>query len=329
MKGRWRLFADNEWAKLASIDAMTAIKVICTMERPLASENLVEFVMVLRKASYVAAARALALHPSVLSRRIKALEAEMGVRLLNRDTRNVTLTEAGTVFFEHAIDVLSRLNDARAAVSRYAEQPAGMLRLALPNIFGQTQIAPRLPAFMRTYPDLRFDLHFSDHVVDLVSDRFDAAVRIGASESSGDYRMKKIAENTRFLVASQSYVEAHGSPTHPGELHSHRTLHFSTLIHGARWRLNGPNGSVEVSVDPVMNSDNITALHHAALAGQGIAILAGFIADADIKAGRLVLVMEGYRPAPSTVSIIYPRASILPRKVRAFIDFMSTEFSGT
>lgn len=298
------------------------------MERPLASENLAEFVMVVRKASYVAAARALAHHPSVLSRRIKALEAEVGVRLLNRDTRNVTLTEAGTIFFEHSIDILSRLNDARAAVSRYAEQPAGVLRLALPNIFGQTQIAPRLPAFMRTYPDLRFDLHFSDHVVDLVSDRFDAAVRIGANESGGDYRMKKIAENDRFLIASPSYVDAHGSPKRPDDLQSHRILHFSTFIHGARWRLNGPNGFVEVSVDPIMNSDNIAALHHAALDGQGIAILAGFVANADMAAGRLVPVMEGYQPTPSTVSIIYPRAPIVPRKVRAFIDFMTAEFSG-
>lgn len=298
------------------------------MERPLASENLAEFVMVVRKASYVAAARALALHPSVLSRRIKTLEAEVGVRLLNRDTRNVTLTEAGTVFFEHAIDVLSRLNDARAAVSRYAEQPAGMLRLALPNTFGQTQIAPRLPAFMRAYPELRLDLHFSDHVVDLVSDRFDAAVRIGANESGGDYLMKKIAENDRFLVASPHYVEAHGQPANPDELQAHHILHFSTLIHGARWQLSGPGGPVEVSVDPIMISDNIAPLHHAALAGRGIAILAGFIADADIKAGRLISVMEGYRPVPSTVSVIYPRAPIVPRKVRAFIDFISTEFSG-
>lgn len=297
------------------------------MERPLASDSLAEFVMVVRKASYVAAARALSLHPSVLSRRVKALEAEVGVRLLNRDTRNVNLTEAGTVFFEHAIDVLSRLDDARAAVSRYAEQPAGMLRLALPNVFGQTQIAPRLPRFMQTYPDLRLDLHFSDHVVDLVSDRFDAAVRIGASESGGDYRMKKIARNERFLVASPSYVEAYGNPKHPEELRSHRTLHFSTLIHGARWRFSGPAGSVEAFIDPVMNSDNIVALHHAALAGQGIAILAGFIAGADIEAGRLVLVMDQYKPAPSTVSVIYPRAPIIPRKVRAFIDFISAEFS--
>lgn len=296
------------------------------MERPLASANLAEFVMVVRKTSYIAAARALALHPSVLSRRIKALETEVGVRLLNRDTRNVTLTEAGTVLFEHAADVLSRLDDARAAVSRYGEQPAGILRLALPNMFGQTQIAPRLPAFMRAYPALRLDLHFSDHIVDLVSDRFDASVRIGASERGGDYRVRKIAENERFLVASPSYLEAHGNPTHPDELQSHRTLHFSTLMHGARWRFIGPNGSMEGSVDPVLRSDNVAALHHAALAGQGVAILAGFIAGPDIEAGRLVPVMTEYKPAPSTVSVIYPRAPIVPRKVRAFIDFISAEF---
>jgi DNA-binding transcriptional LysR family regulator len=298
------------------------------MEKPLASESLSEFAMVVRKGSYVAAARDLGLHPSVLSRRIKALEEQVGVRLLHRDTRNVTLTEAGSVFFEHALDVLSRLSDARAAISRYAEEPAGVLRLALPNIFGQTQVAPRLPAFMSAYPQLRLDLHFSDHPVDLVGERFDAAVRIGATEAGGDYLMKKIAENERFVLASPDYIKRRGAPVHPDELAKHRILHFSTLLQGARWRLRSQNGFVDISVDPVMNADNIAALHHAALAGEGIAILAAFVADRDIAAGRLVSVLSGYRPAPSTVSVIYPRAPIIPRKVRAFIDFMSAQFAG-
>jgi DNA-binding transcriptional LysR family regulator len=298
------------------------------MEKPLASESLSEFAMVVRKGTYVAASRELGLHPSVLSRRIKALEEQVGVRLFHRDTRNVILTEAGSVFFEHALDVLSRLNDARAAISRYAEEPAGMLRLALPNIFGQTQIAPRLPAFMRAYPQLRLDLHFSDHPVDLVGERFDAAVRIGAAEAGGDYLMKKIAENERFVLASPDYIKRRGAPAHPDELAKHRILHFSTLLQGARWRLRGPNGFMDIAVDPVMHADNITALHHAALAGEGIAILAAFVADKDIAAGRLVPVISDYRPGPSTVSVIHPRVSIVPRKVRAFIDFVSAQFAG-
>lgn len=298
------------------------------MESPLPSEGLWEFATVVRKGSYVSAARDLGLHPSVLSRRIKALEADTGVRLLHRDTRNVTLTEAGAIFHDHALDLLSRLADARAAVSRYADQPAGVLRLALPNIFGQTQIAPRLPAFMRAYPDLRFDLHFSDHVIDLVGERFDAAVRIGTIESGGDYMMRKIAENERYLLASPDYVERRGNPVKPDDLQTHRILNFSALLQGARWRLNGPGGPVQVTVDPVMSSDNIAALHHAALAGEGIALLAEFVAGADMEAGRLVTVMHDYRPVPSTVSVVYPRARIVPRKVRAFIDFLSTEFSG-
>ncbi|MEO9338263.1 LysR family transcriptional regulator [Mesorhizobium sp. SB112] len=298
------------------------------MEKSLESERLIEFVVVARKGSYVQASRNLGVHPSVLSRRIKALETELGARLLHRDTRNVTLTEAGSVFFEHAIDLISRLDDARAAVSRYAEQPAGTLRLALPNLFGQSQIAPRLPRFMKAYPGLRLDLHFSDHIVDLVSDRFDAAVRIGATEAGGDYRMKKIAENQRVICASPAYVEQYGDPTHPGELQDHRILNFSAFLQGARWQLDGPEGIFELAVDPVMSSDNITALHHAALAGQGIAILATFVAGTDISQKRLIPVLNGYRPAKSIVSVIYPRAPIVPRKVRAFIDFMSEEFEG-
>jgi DNA-binding transcriptional LysR family regulator len=298
------------------------------MEKPLSSDSLAEFAAVARHGSYVAAARDLGLHASVLSRRIKALEADVGVRLLHRDTRNVTLTEAGSIFLDHALDVLSRLGDARAAVSHYAAEPAGMLRLALPNAFGQTQVVPRLPSFMRRHPDLRFDLHFSDHPVDLVGERFDAAVRIGADEGGGDHLMRKIAQNRRLILASPDYIERHGLPLHPDDLCRHRLLHFSTFVHGARWRLRGPSGMTEITVDPVMTADNIAALHHAALGGEGIAILAAFVAGRDVEAGRLKPVLPDYQPTSSTVSVIYPRAPIVPRKVRAFIDFMAAEFAG-
>jgi DNA-binding transcriptional LysR family regulator len=297
--------------------------------KPLSSETLVEFSSVARRLSFVNAARDLGLHPSVLSRRIRDLERRLGVRLFQRDTRRVTLTEPGAVFLAHALDILSRLEDATAEISQFAGEPSGTLRLALPNVFGQLQICPLLPPFMARHPALRLELSFGDTFNDLVAGRFDAAVRIGALDAGGDLILRKLAPNRRVLCAAPSYLAAHGPPRHPSELQRHRTLHFAPLLSGTTWRLKGPSGMTEVVVDPVLTTDNVEALRHAALAGVGITILATFVAGEDFAAGRLIPVFHDFHPAESTISIVYPNAPHVPRKVRAFVDFLVGQFAGT
>lgn len=297
-------------------------------ESPLSTSALLEFAAVARHLSFVQAARELGLHPSVLSRRIQALEQRLGVRLLQRDTRRVSLTEAGHALLGRTLDILTRLDDARAEVSRYSAEATGTLRLALPNLFGQLQVAPLLPAFMRQHPGLRLDLSFNDRLVDLVEHNIDAAIRIGALEAGGDYQVRRIADNHRVICAAPAYIASHGAPGTPAELAGHRILHFSPLFGGTTWRLKGAGAEVKVALDPVMSSDNVEALRYAALAGEGIALLATFAAWQDLAAGRLVPLLPDYRLPESTISIIYPHAPYLPRKVRAFIDFMVQAFSG-
>lgn len=283
---------------------------------------LTEFAAVAQKLSFVAAARELEMDPSVLSRRIARLESRLGVRLLQRTTRRVSLTEAGARFLERCRDVLDRLDDAEAEISQYAAEPAGVLRVAVPNVYGQRVIAPLVPAFLKTYPALQLEMTFSDRFVDLVEDRLDAAVRIGAHQAGGDVIARRLTTNPRCLYASPAYLSERGAPTRPEELIGHSVLHFSRLLGGNSWRLSGKLGSVEVTLKPLLRADNIVALHQAALAGCGIALLADFVADEDLAAGRLVKVLPDWAPPRSQVSVIYPNAPYTPPKVRAWLDFL-------
>ena len=290
------------------------------------TDALREFSVVARRLSYRAAAEELGLDVTVLSRRISRLEERLGVRLLNRTTRRVTLTDAGAAFLARCEDILGRLTDAEAEVSRYASKPMGSLRLAAPNVFGQRVIAPILPAFMAAYPDLRLDLTFSDRMVDLVDSGIDAAIRIGALQAGGDLIVRRLTTNPRHVCAAPAYLDAHGVPEHPVDLARHRILHFSPLLDGESWRLQGPAEMIEARFEPVLRSDNVEALRYAALAGQGVALLADFVAGEDLAAGRLVPLLPAWRAAASDVSIVYPSARFVPRKVRAFVDFLVQHF---
>jgi DNA-binding transcriptional LysR family regulator len=295
----------------------------------IATAALAEFVAVAKLLSFTNAARELRLHPSVLTRRIKDLEQRLGVRLLNRNTRQVTLTEPGAAFLARAVDILARLDDAEAEISHYASEPHGTLRLALPNVFGQLQIAPLLPDFMERYPAVRMELSFRDTIVDLVADGFDAAIRIGALDAGGDVLVRRLAANRRVICAAPDYLERHGWPQHPEDLRHHRILHFAPLLTGRIWRLVGPDGVIEIPVEPALVADNIGALRHAALAGQGITVLATFVAGQDFANGRLVPVFRDIQPEESTVSIVYQNAAFVPRKVRALVDFLIERLAGT
>lgn len=289
-------------------------------------ESLREFAAVARRMSFRAAAAELAVDPTVLSRRIARLEARLGVRLLHRTTRRVGLTEAGAVFLSRCEDVLTRLADAEAEVSGLGARPVGTLRLAVPNVFGQREIAPLLPDFMARHPELKLDVTFSDRMTDLVDAGIDVAVRIGARQAGGDLVVRRLVSNPRLLCASPAYLDRFGTPSHPSDLSKHRILHFSPLLDGEIWRLRGPEGVFEASLDPVMRSDNVEALRSAALAGQGIAMFAMFVAGSDLAAGDLMAVLPAWRPPESEVSVVYPHSRFVPRKVRVLVDFLVQRF---
>ncbi len=197
-----------------------------------------------------------------------------------------------------------------------------MLRVTLPNLYGQLRVAPLLPEFMRRYPRLKLELSFDDRYVDLVARRADVGVRIGNLQT-GDYVARKLAPNTRFLCASSDYLHRFGRPTEIADLSRHACLHFSPLMEESRWRLSHNGRKLEVPIDPVLRADNAEALRQAALGGQGIALLADFLVEEDIKAGRLVQVLPEWIIAESWVFAVYPHARFLPMKTRVFVDFLA------
>lgn len=292
------------------------------MEPSLTTQALTEFCAVAAKLSFARAAEKLQVHPSVLSRRIKALEASLGTPLFQRHTRSVTLTEAGAALLPLAQDLLSRLSDAEAVVSQFSSEPTGVLRLSLPTSFGQIAIGPLLAAFRRTHPGIELEMRVSDDYVDLIGDRFDAAVRIGEHATGTGLRTRRLAETNRYLCAAPTYLARAPEIRCPRDLTAHALLHFSPLASGPVWRLTGPSGEIVVPVRPTLAADNALMLRQAAMDGAGIALLAGFLIDDALARGQLVEVLPQHRPQPAIISVVFPDRPIMARKTRVFIDFL-------
>lgn len=282
---------------------------------------LESFVAVAQKLSFAAASLDLDISASALSRRISQLEASLGTRLFQRSTRHVSLTEAGALYLTHVTEALVRISQAQTAILDYGNEPNGRLRVALPNMFGQLHVAPLLPEFMRRYPKVMLELCFSDWFTDIVAEGYDMGLRVGALDNS-DMMARKLADNHRILCCSPGYIEQHGTPATVQELRQHATLQFSTFKTPNAWRLKLKSKEVNVSISPVMRSDNAESLRQAALAGAGISLMALFIVSEDIKRGRLVRILPDISGADSWIWAIYPNTPYLPLKVRAFIDFL-------
>lgn len=293
----------------------------------LSTHALREFCAVATHLSFVRAAGSLNLHPSVLSRRIKELEATLGAPLFHRHTRSVSLTEAGSTLLPHAQDLLSRLGDAEALVAQFSSEPAGVLRLSLPTSFGQIAIGPLLAEFRCLYPAIDLEVALSDRYLDLIEHGFDAAIRIGARAAGAGLRTRTLAQNHRYLCAAPDYLAGRDHLRTPDDLVAHDLLHFSPLATGPVWRLQGPNGAMDVPVKPAIAADNALMLRRAVLDGAGIALLADFLVADDLAHGRLVEVLPAYRPQPGIVSIVFPERPILARKTRVFIDFLARRWT--
>jgi DNA-binding transcriptional LysR family regulator len=284
------------------------------------------FARVVEAESFSGAARALGLSKSAVSKQIGRLEDRLGLRLLNRTTRRLSLTEAGAAFYQGCQRVVAEAEAAERAVTRLASAPRGRLRVNAPMSFGVRHISPALPEFLGRYPELAVDLTLNDRVVDLVEEGFDVGVRI-ARLADSSLVARRLAPSRSVLSAAPAYLEARGVPRALDQLEHHACLIYSYQATGEAWRLTGPEGERRLKVSGPLRVNNGDALLAAALGGLGVALLPCFICGDDLRAGRLVRVLPDWEAsADSAVSAVYPAARHLSPKVRAFVDFLAERF---
>lgn len=283
-------------------------------------EDVLAFVRVVETGGFSRAAHRLGVSKSIVSRRVARLEAELGVRLLNRTTRGIAPTEAGLDFKARCVDILNQLDAAREAVACRERDVAGTLRLSVPLSFGVTRLAPAMAAFAAAFPRVSIDLSFSDRFVDLVGEGFDAAIRIGIL-SDTSHVARRLGAIEAFVVASPAYLEQHGRPEKPQALADHECLCYSG---GARETWQFRSGRKWLSVRPQgrFRADNGEALRAAAVAGLGITALPDFLLEESIKAGELVRILENYPMPEAGIQLLRPGGGIAPARVAALGDFL-------
>ena len=283
------------------------------------------FSRVVAAGSLSSAARELGLSPAMVSRRLAALEARLGVRLVNRTTRSLRLTDEGASYFETCSRLLTEIDEADAAVSAGRVEPRGPLKVALPAAFGNRHIAPLIPRFAARYPKVQLALSLSDRTVNLVEEGFDVAIRIAELEDSS-LAARKLAPNRRVVCASPDYLRRHGTPRTPEDLAAHNCLTSTDFV--MSWDYKGPDGtSASVRVSGRYACDNWEVLRQWALAGLGVALKSTWDVRQHLEDGSLVPLCPGYTFGTDVaIYAVYPHRRFLPAKTRAFIEFLADSF---
>lgn len=283
-------------------------------------EDLDIFARVVATGSMSAAGRALGLSPAVISKRIKRLEDRLGTRLLQRTTRQISLTEAGEGFHARIRSVLGAIEEAEAFVSGRSGQAQGTLKISAPTSFGRQHIAPHLVPFMRAHPELTINLMLSDDFTDIVAGGFDLAVRIG-DLSDSSLVARRLAPVRRLLCAAPAYLEKHGMPERIEDLARHILLPAHN--HDA-WRLEGPDGAITYRPEGPLTTNSSEVIREAVISGLGIALRSTWDIGRELKEGRLVQVLPAYEGSKTlALSAVYPSRQFLPVKVRLFIDYLA------
>jgi len=291
-------------------------------------EEMRVFAAVVDAGSFVRAADALDLSKTAVSRHVSELESRLGVRLLHRTTRKLSLTAEGQVFHARCKSLLGAVEAAEAEITAGSVQPSGVLRLNVPVTFGLMHLAPLWPDFMERHPQVTLDVSLADRVVDLVEEGFDLAVRI-AQLSSSTLVSRQLATTRMVLCASPEYLRRHGQPQRPADLARHRVLAYSLFHQGEHWAFDGPQGREVVKVSPVLRTNSGDTCRAAALAHQGVILQPSFLVGEELRRGELVEVLPGHRSGEMGIYAVYPSRQHLAPKVRAMVDFLVEAFRTT
>jgi len=292
-----------------------------------ALDSLRIFVATQRKGSLSAAARSLSLSPATISRRISALEEELGVQLVDRTSRNLKMTEAGQAFLERAEVVLEAMAEAEQAARNSRQRPEGRLRVHSRTHIGLRVLAPLLPRFAQRYPDIRVEMELSEHPVNLVEHDFDVDIRTGESSDSG-FVIKRLLSSDEVLVASPAFLKVYSRIRHPTDLPQVRCLTYRREREAISWKYIDEQGEQrELPVQGVLTANNGEMLRLAAIGGMGIALLSEPTVRSDLQEGTLVRLLPDYRFAvrgfSNGIFAVFRQSRALPLKVRAFVDFMA------
>jgi DNA-binding transcriptional LysR family regulator len=285
------------------------------------------FVLLAKLGSMSATARALGVTPPAVTKRLSLLEQRLGVRLVNRTTRRISLTNEGEAYLAQASDILHRIRDMEESVSSGRAEPKGLLRVNATPGFGRTRIAPLVSRFAHRHPEVEVELHLTDRPIDLVQEAYDIAIRFGELP---DTRLtaRRLMKNRRYLCASPAYLKAAGEPQTPQELQRHRCiLHRQNDDVYGTWRLHKGRKVELVKVRGAVSSNDGDVVLNWALDGHGIVQRSEWDVAKYLQSGRLREVMPGYTLPSADLYLYYPSRRNLPAKMRAFIDFLVAEFT--
>ncbi|NOY73852.1 MAG: LysR family transcriptional regulator [Gammaproteobacteria bacterium] len=287
--------------------------------------SLKTFIEVVRRGSFSAVAHDHNVSPSSVSRVVAKLESELGTRLFQRSTRRLEPTEAGNYYFEHIEHLIEKLEQAGQGCIGLNEVPQGTLRITAPVAFGQLVLAPLLPAFSKIYPQLEFELLFTDKLLDLLAERVDLAIRLGTLEDSASVATR-IFDEEFVICASSGYLKQHGNPHIPTEITKHECLHFP-MSNFAHWHFLDKRGDTNtVSVRSRWRMTNSVTLKTFAQSGMGLTFLPRWAVWQELRTGELIQLFTNYKVTAANLDtaawLLYPSRSYLPLKVRVLIDFL-------
>ncbi len=284
-------------------------------------KQLSTFVDVAAKGSLSAAARAEGIAPAMIGRRLDALEERLGVKLLQRSTRKIALTNEGIAFLEDCQKILADLENAESAVSERSARASGHLLISAPAGFGRQHVAPLIPSFLAQHRDVTITLNLNDRVVDLIGEGIDVAIRIAALSDSSLIGVK-LADNKRVVAASPAYIKRHGTPASLDDLAKHNCLAISSEGSQRGWtfRQNGKNVTLKVTGNMVCNDGAV--LHEWALSGKGLAWRSMWEVGTAIESGKLVTVLDEFAAPGNDIYAVFAQRRHLPLRIRAFVDFL-------
>lgn len=286
-------------------------------------EDLTLFALASRHGSLTAAGRELGLSPAAASARLSSLEKTLGTSLMARTTRSLSLTEDGAAFLAHAQIALEALENGRAALSASQATPSGVLRATLPGPFGRKHILPFLSEFREAYPQVRLDLHASDDVVNLIEEGYDLGIRIGVAPDSALIKTH-LAPNRRVVIATPEFISKHGKPMHPQECASFEAAYQPNL---RNWHFTRGAEHASVRVDGPIRTNDGGVVHTAVLSSLAIGMKSIWDVGEDLKAGRLVRLLEDWDFASDgEIYAVRPSGATTPPKTRAFIDFLKSKY---